>query len=461
MQIRQRLTYHFVLVFALILFLSSTAIYFLSAHYRQEDFYSRLLNKANNTAKILIEVEEVNASLLRRIERDNPSSLPKERIIIYDHTGEIQYTSDEDRTLKVTPQLLARIQSDEEVRFVQNPFEAVGFLYTDRSARIVVVAAAEDIHGKKKLRNLRTVLVAVFGVSIVLVFLSGWLYAGRALRPISRVIDQVDDISITSLNLRVAEGKENDEISKLARTFNSMLDRLESAFKIQKDFISNASHELRTPLTTITGQLDVALMSDRSVEDYKRILHSVLEDIKNLNLVSNRLLLLAQTSSRTSGTDFRPLRIDDIIWLSAAELRKRNPDYRISVELDEALVDDEQLTIAGNELLLKTLVTNVLDNGCKYSADHSVVVNIKPRTNTVMLIVRDHGIGIEADDLQHVFEPFYRGKNAVSVRGHGIGLSLVDRIVKLHEGTIRMISKPGEGTTLIITFPFLKNLTAL
>jgi signal transduction histidine kinase len=124
----------------------------------------------------------------------------------------------------------------------------------------------------------------------------------------------------------VAEGTENDEISKLAHTFNNMLERLETAFKMQKNFIANASHELRTPLTTITGQLEVALMNVRTNTEYENIMYSVLEDIKNLNTASNRLLLLAQASSETSEIDFRPVRIDDVVWQGVAELRKRNPD---------------------------------------------------------------------------------------------------------------------------------------
>jgi signal transduction histidine kinase len=267
------------------------------------------------------------------------------------------------------------------------------------------------------------------------------------------VIDQVDDISITSLDLRVAEGKEDDEISKLARTFNNMLERLETAFKMQKNFIANASHELRTPLTTITGQLEVALMNTRTIAEYEQIMHSVLEDIKNLNTASNRLLLLAQASSETSEVDFRPVRVDDVIWQGAAELRKRNPDYAISVSLDDAFKDEEQLIILGNEQLIKTALVNLMDNGCKYSENNQVRISIYPRGKQLILDFTDQGIGIEANDIPHIFEPFYRGKNTVSIRGHGIGLSLVERIIHLHRGQIQVFSLLEKGSTFEITFP--------
>jgi signal transduction histidine kinase len=285
------------------------------------------------------------------------------------------------------------------------------------------------------------------------VFVAGWVYAGKALQPISKVIDQVDEITISSINLRVQEGDSKDEISKLARTFNNMLDRLETAFKAQKNFIANASHELRTPLTTITGQLDVALMNERTNPEYKHIISSVLDDIKNLNTVSNRLLLLAQASSGTSSAELVPLRIDDIIWQLKSELTKRNPEYKVNVSLDKDLIEEEQLTLIGNEQLMKTAIGNLIDNGCKYSPDHQVNVSLENKDNVMILQFIDSGIGIQPEDMKHIFEPFYRGKNASMIKGHGIGLSLVERIVILHQGAIHVHSAPGEGTNVTLTFP--------
>jgi len=456
MQIRKKLTYQFIVVVALILFLSSLAIYFFSADYRQEDFYNRLLNKANNTSKLLIEVEEVDANLLRRIEKDNPASLPDEKIIIFNYQDEVLYSSDEDHALKIDDVLLNRIRLSEEIRFRQGEYEVLGFLFTDKFDRFVVVAAAVDIYGLKKLKNLRIVLSIVFGMSIILVFISGWIYAGRALKPISRVIDQVNDITISSLNLRVYEGNGKDEIAKLANTFNKMLERLESAFKMQRNLIANASHELRTPLTAITGQIEVTLMNERTNEEYKNAITSALEDMRSLNSISNKLLLLAQTSSETSSFDFQPLRIDDVVWQARTELIKRNQNYRVNVSLNEELADAHQLTIIGNEQLIKTSMSNLIDNGCKYAPDHQVLVDISTKNNQLILQFIDHGIGIDSLDLKHIFEPFYRCKNALTIKGHGIGLSLVERIVKLHDGTMEVNSKIAEGTTFTISFPLQK-----
>ena len=453
MQIRTRLTYQFITIVAFMLFLSSLAIYFFSADYRKDNFHSRLANKASNTAKLLIEVEEVDADLLKKIEKDNPVSLPNEKIIIYNYQNEIIYSSDEKHILNIPVRLLDKIRLDGEIQFRQGDHEILGFLFADQYDRFVVVAAATDIYGLKKLQNLRMILLVVFGISIMLAFIAGWIFSGKALKPISKVVEQVDNITITSLNLRVDEGNGKDEIARLAHTFNKMLDRLETSFKMQKNFIANASHELRTPLTAITGQLEVVSMNERDNSEYKETIHSVLEDMKNLNHVSNKLLLLAQASSETAEADFQPLRIDDIAWQARTELIKRNKGYTINVAFKDDLDDDRKLTVKGNEQLLKTAILNLMDNGCKYSGNHQVNVHIDAGDKQVILEFKDNGIGIAEEDLKHIFEPFHRGRNAITIKGHGIGLSLVERIIKLHGGIITVSSVINQGTIFTISLP--------
>ncbi len=172
--------------------------------------------------------------------------------------------------------------------------------------------------------------------------------------PISKIVNQVNKIEASNLNERLEEGNEKDEIVHLAKTFNNMLSRLEKAFRVQKNFIANASHELRTPLTVITGQLEVVLMKARSNEEYKNTLLSALDEIKDLNLLSNKLLLLAQTSAEQNDLNFSPIRIDDILWKARREILKRNEKNSIDINFGEGIDDDSKFTVSGNEFLLKT-----------------------------------------------------------------------------------------------------------
>lgn len=452
MNIRARLTVLFFSIVGAIFILASVLIYIFSADYRQDDFYNRLMNKAINTAKLLIEVEEVDAELLRRIERDNPVSLPNEKISIYNYKNEILYSSDEQQIIKVSRDQLDRIRLDENIRFTQGDYEVLGFLYADKYDRFVIIAAATDIYGLSKLHNLRTILLIVFGASIVVVSIAGSVYAGKALQPISRVINQVDDISITSLSTRVDEGNGTDEIAHLAMTFNKMLERLEKSFLLQKNFIANASHELRTPLAAITGQLEVSLMTPRQAGEYEKVIRSVLDDIKSLNQTSDRLLMHAQADAETAKKDFTQLRIDDLLWQVRDELTKRHNEYQVFVHLSEDLDEDKKLIIAGDEQLMKAAFTNLIDNSCKYSGNHRSDIHVAYAQDELIVRFSDKGVGIPDEDLNAIFEPFHRGRNTAAFKGHGIGLALVDRIVRLHSGKIEVNSRLNEGTVFILHF---------
>ena len=147
--------------------------------------------------------------------------------------------------------------------------------------------------------------------------------------------------------------------------------------------------------------------------------------------------------------------MDELLWQSAGELQKRNPSYKVSISFNEDLEDD-QMTIVGNEQLIKTALLNLMDNGCKYSDPHEVQVSVEPGRGRLVLTFRDFGIGIDEEEQELIFEPFHRGSNAQNIKGHGIGLSLVQRIVKLHEGTLTLISKKGKGSTFTLTLPVEK-----
>jgi signal transduction histidine kinase len=453
MQIKTRLTLQFLLLGGIIMIIASVAIYYSSANFRKEDFYNRLRNQSRSTASLILDPYEPDANLARIIENDNPANLQNKRIIILNNLNDTLYSSDETGEIKVTNEILERIRSDVRFTYKQGPFEVLGTLYTVKSSPFVVIAAATDNQGFLHLKKLRIILIVVWLVSLLLFFAAGWFYSGRAIKPISDVVKNVEDITITSLNLRVNEGNGTDEIGKLAKTFNKMLERLEKSFATQKDFIANASHEMRTPLTSINGQLEVLMMKDRSTEEYKTAVGSVLEDIRSLIDLLNRLLLIARTSSESPENFSKKIRIDEILWQAREEMKRFNTEFRVNISLDSSLTDSDQMTVIGDEYLLKVAVSNIIENACKYSPDHAVDIKFAHTEKWIEVIFEDKGIGISVEDLGKIFEPFYRGTNSLSVPGSGIGLPLVNRIIKNHNGIINLSSKVGKGTTVVIKLP--------
>ena len=453
MQIRTRLTLQFLLLGGAIMIIASVAIYFSSASFRKEDFYNRLRSKALSTATLLFSANKADADRVLKNEKNAIGNLQNEKIIIINYNNDVVYSSDENGEIKINNSTLEQIRLGYKVTYKQASFDVIGTLFFTTYDRFVVLAAANDIEGYLHLEKLEFILIVVCLISLLLFYIAGWYYSGRALKPISAVVNKVEDISITSLNLRVFEGNGTDEIGRLAKTFNKMLERLETSFAMQKNFIANASHELRTPLTSINGQLEVLMMKDRSETEYKSALESVLDDIKSLIDLSNRLLLIARTSAEGPVHFNKKIRIDEILWQAQEEIMRFNNDYRINISIDDSLTDSDQMIIVGDESLLKVAVSNIIDNACKYSPNHTVDIKLCHIEKIIEVVFEDKGIGISKEDLQKIFEPFYRGANTISISGTGIGLPLVNQIIKNHNGTVKISSEIGKGTVVKILLP--------
>jgi signal transduction histidine kinase len=453
MNIRTKLTAIFFSIVIVVLTAITLSIYYFSANYRETDFYRRLRNRAVNTAKILVEVEEVNAELLRRMESNNPASLPNQYIVIYNYKNEVLYRSAGTDIIQADTTLLNNIRLQEEVRFRLQDYELLGFLYTEGYERYTVIAGATDVYGRDALNNLRNVLATTFGISMIFVSILGWFFAGKVLRPISRIVSDVDKITAVNLSQRLDEGGKKDELGKLAATFNKMLERLQAAFSAQRNFIANASHEIKTPITVMKAEVEVTLLQDREKLQYVQVLKSVVGGLQGLNKLSTQLLLLAQTSAEESAANFLTIRIDDILWEMKEELLRAFPGYVIEIDFD-LKVNDKLLQIYGDEQLIRAAILNLMDNACKYSDNNKVIIELDTgHNNSIIIRFINNGPGIEADSLARIFEPFYRGPAGKKVRGFGIGLSLVSRIVKIHGGSITVDSLPFQKTTFTIELP--------
>jgi len=453
MQIRTKLTLQFLLLGGIIMIVVSVIIYLSSATFYRNDFYDLLRSRARSITQLALDSYEFNANHALRAGTDNPGRLQDEKIIILNFRNDTLYISDRSWELKMMNTIAGQVKSNGEVFTIQDQYEVLGSLYSTGSYEFVVIAAAIDNDGPLRMKKLRNLLIIVCLIGLMMFSVAGWFYSGRALKPISKVVKKVEEITITRLNLRVPEGNGTDEIGRLAKTFNRMLERLENSFAVQKDFIANASHELRTPLTSINGQIEVLMMKDRSTSEYKSALESVLEDIRSLIDLSNRLLLIARTSAESPAIPENKVRIDEVLWQSRDEIRKFNNDFHINILIDDSLTESEQMMIAGDEYLLKVAVSNIIENACKFSPDHSVNINLEHTENSIEVIFEDKGIGISEADMGKIFEPFYRGANTVSVPGTGIGLSLVKRIIENHNGIIIISSQAGKGTAVRIKFP--------
>ncbi len=445
MQIRTRLTLQFTILVSTIVLMAFMSIYYFTAQFSEREFYRRLKEKAITSAILLIKVEGVDSALLQVIDRAKRDNLYKETIRIYDYENKEIYFSG-DTTKFLSPESFNDVRRSGEQRIEKNDFDVIGVLFRDKGFDYVVVAAAVDINGEARLKDLQTLLTFAFLVLAAVVFISGWVYSGRALRPLKRIMDEVKRISPQNLDQRLKESPYEDEMGKLILIFNELLGRIAKAFQLQKMFVSNVSHELKNPLTNITSQLEVTLLKDRSIEEYRETIESVLEDIRGLNQLSNSLLELARLTREQDSFTMTRVRLDEIIWDVRDFVSTIDPTYRVEVGIHEMPEDENKLTVLGNPYLLKIAFQNIVENACKFAPDKSAKVTLTLVRNELVVEVSDQGPGIEKKDLNNVFEPFFRTDATSKIKGYGIGLPLSHRILSIHKGRIELDSSPGKGT---------------
>lgn len=305
------------------------------------------------------------------------------------------------------------------------------------------------------LRRLATLLTVGIVLALTLAALVGVLLAEAALRPIDSVtqtalrITQTDDLS---RRIIVSPQAPQDEVGRLAGTFNLMLDRIQTLFETQQRFIADVSHELRTPLTTIRGNL--ALIK-RSKQVDAESLAAMDSEAERMSRLVRDLLLLAQADA---GVTLRrtPVEVDSLLLDVYRQTRviAQQTNNGVSVRLGA----EDQATVLGDPDRLRQLLLNLAENAVKYTpSGGSVTLELERQPGWVKVSVSDTGVGIPAEDLPHIFERFYRVDKARSREkgGTGLGLSIAQWIAQAHGGRLEVASEVGEGTTFTLWLPAL------
>jgi two-component system, OmpR family, sensor histidine kinase ArlS len=449
MKIRDRITFQFTGLVAFILLIFISVILYLSDLQRKNSFNNKLKDRALNSVRILMEIEKIDISLLKEIRRKR-QTLPMEFVRVYDRSNNFLFR-DDTISFRLTKEELDHVRNKGEGYYSMGDRQVVALPYHYKKEDYIVTASAIDIEGRAHIRFLTIIFGTAYLISLIIILFAGWLFAGNALKPISRIISEVKGIPVSDMRLQVAEGKSKDEISMLASEFNQLFLKVESAFDMQKRFISNASHEFRTPLTSIMGEIDVTLMRERDKGEYKQVLNSIFEEAKKLRKLSNGLLELAQAGIDEKIVKLNHINIEDFVKSIREELFRRNKGQIMTLDFSN-IYNSERLEIIGNEELLLTAFINVLDNAYKFSDNKPVSIQVFRKKSKVVFKITDKGVGIPKEDMEHIFQPFYRSEAVDTIPGYGIGLSLVNKIINLHGGEIKIDSEANVGTSFIISF---------
>ncbi len=314
---------------------------------------------------------------------------------------------------------------------------------------VVTVESAESLEDAYELlrlfRNaLLVVFPAVFMVSgLGVLFITMW-----SLRPLERFSKKIGTITERNLNERIEE-PQSSELQGLAKSFNTMLSRLEESFERQKRFFSDASHELRTPTAVIKSVCDVTLSRKRTSTEYEDALLKIKHSAERLSGLIARLLEVSRLESKVSALRLEELDLhtltEDVIKLLEPSATASNITLHLEGKTLKVRADRERLAEA---------LKNIVENAIKYNRPGGRVdIGVERRGNGAIITVRDTGIGIPRNRLEHIFERFYRVEDVRGTGGTGLGLSIAKTIVEAHQGRIEVESSPGEGSTFRIVLP--------
>ena len=313
------------------------------------------------------------------------------------------------------------------------------------------ILVGRDIHNELEALGRLAGQIVAFSIAILIVgLIGGWWLSRSVLRPIHTMSETASQFSVTDMSPRIDVVETESELGELATILNAAFNRVQSSFVQQQQFAADASHELRTPLAVIQSQIELALTTERTSEDYTKALTTCAAAEERLSELVESLLTLARIDSGDQQFIRSLVRLD-LIAAKCTDLMRPIAE-QAEVDLN---ADVQPASILGNSQQLERAILNLIRNGITYNhRGGSVQVAVDTKDSVVKLTIRDTGIGINEEDLAHVTKRFFRVDKARSRQkgGSGLGLSIAEEIIKAHDGAIQIASEPRDGTTVTIQF---------
>ena len=453
MNLKFRFAILFTFFVALIMVITSAAIYLLYYNYRAGDYFRRLRSEGVSLYEDFASLKaKGDTNAVAKLYADHKNVFYDEQLLMWDSDFHLVYKEPDTLHFNTDTTFFQNILKAPtyEYRYKTGARESVG-LYEEKT-KVYVLVSAIDRYGLSRLRTLKIILAGAFIGGLFLTGFVSFFFVRQAFKPLSKLSMQMQLTNELNLSEKVDEGQGNDEVRKIARSFNAMLDRLKEGFESQKNFVHHASHELRTPLATMLSRTESALNKDLSKEEHQKVLESLREDQIGLVELTNSLLLLSQYEKIQTTSQWPPVRIDEILYDTISATKKMLPFIDVELEFTNIPEDENDLVLRGNDALLKVAFTNLIKNAWQYSTDRKVTVIIETNPEQIKVHVDNHGEHLSSSEIEKLKVPFFRGNNAAHTKGFGLGLSIVQRIVLLHNGNLEYSAQQPGVNRFTITF---------
>lgn len=447
MKVQTRLSLFSSIVFGVIFAVIALLIYTLYYHNARRTVYETLKQTSLIAAIFYLEEDELGKEDFSKAQKQFEDFVNNSHYQIYNEQDLVSYGTS---TLQVSSERLNEIRAKKAVAFSEKEFFGYGIFYEDNQGDFVVITRERRGVLDRQLAILLWILAGsfLFGI-IAIILLSRWM-AYRAYRPFRTVIRQVKAISTQNLDKQIRIPDTKDELQDLIVTFNDLLSKLSETFVMQKNFVSYVSHEFKTPLASMMGNLEVFSLKDRSPEEYRRLCNTLLQQIHELEATLDTLLIISDLRNKSDVS--ASLRIDELIWEIIARLNEQYRQTLITVNIEVAPEDEQLLTVAYDKTQLLIALFNLIENAVKYAQEKPVEILLGNKNDLLYLSITDQGIGIPADQLERISQPFYRADNATRIQGSGLGLSIALRVLEKSGIQYKITSKENKGTCIELLF---------
>jgi heavy metal sensor kinase len=451
MSIRLRLTAWYAVTLAIALAVVAFALVLVFRTTMEKQLDADLGNRA---AAVVSSLQSDEALTLQQQGGDETLAVGGEVIALYDAAGKLSDASARPSWLGPSVGSFASATMTQRLQTVTVGTEHLRMLalpIVDGGRRIgtaVVVRSLAPLDGAE--RQLIAILAVALPIAVALAAFGGYFLADRALRPVDQLRRAADDYGAHDLTRRLAPRRmRDDELGRLARTLDAMLDRVAAAVEQQRRFTGDASHELRTPVATVLADASLALERPRDSNEYRTTIERIQSEAVRMGRIVDGLLVLARADAPQTTATRERLDVARLVRAATARVAGRAAERRVTINVE--LRDD--LFVLGDATGLERVLDNLLDNALRFAPDGTAIeIGGARRDGMVRLTVADHGPGVPPNERSQIFERFHRVPGTRGP-GAGLGLAIVRAVVDAHRGSIVVTETPRGGATFVVDLP--------
>jgi len=445
MSLKRKIALNLSIAFSLLFGIVMVVIYMSFNDFRRDEFKERFRQRLEFTSHFISKSKDFEEEAPVFFNENSDNILLNETILIFNGQKELIYSTIKDRNVTWDNALLKELDQRKTIYSEKTQPEIYAALKSINNENYYILTSAFDTNGKSKLEYLKYLLIAAYVMSTLLIGFFSYYFMGQFLRPLEDLNKEISEVTAHKLTTQIPVQPSNDEISILAKSFNTMIARLDDVFQSQRDFTASASHEIRTPITRMAFQLENLIKLQQHSPETLSSLKQIQKDVYQLSDLTNSLLILTKFDKENIQTLYEEVRIDEVIFESYEAVEKSYPNLKMDFLISENTSENALLTIPGIQSLLDIVFINLFKNAAVYSDNMEVDVLITETNSDLTVDVVSSGNIIEEQDRPKLFEAFMRGNNSQNISGSGLGLRIVKRIVEYHGAAI-LYSAPSEKT---------------